>query len=88
MVTVSAIPDLYNQAYQLNELNLGLCYIANGVGSLLSSLSMGHVVDWNFRRHAKAMDVTITKGKQVRISKNRLHVRHTLTLFLRVHSKI
>jgi multidrug resistance protein len=65
MVTVSAIPDLYNKAYHLNELNLGLCYIANGMGSLLSSLTMGHVVDWNFRRHAKALGIPIIKGKQV-----------------------
>jgi uncharacterized membrane-anchored protein YitT (DUF2179 family) len=79
MVTVSAIPDLYNQAYQLNELNLGLCYIANGMGSLLSSLSMGHVVDWNFRRHAKAMGLTIVKGKQVRSSKQASNVKYTLT---------
>ncbi|KAH4018339.1 hypothetical protein HBI38_192570 [Parastagonospora nodorum] len=64
MVTVSAIPALYGNAYHLNELNLGLCYIANGMGSLLSSLTMGHVVDWNFRRHAKAIGMTIEKGKQ------------------------
>jgi multidrug resistance protein len=68
MVTVSAIPDLYGNAYQLNELNLGLCYIANGMGSLLSSLTMGHVVDWNFRRHAKVMGMTINKGKQQDLS--------------------
>lgn len=68
MVTVSAIPDLFRQAYKLNELDVGLCYIANGIGSLLSSLTMGHVVDWNFRRHAKRVGMTITKGKQQDLS--------------------
>lgn len=68
MVTVSAIPDLYGNAYHLNELNLGLCYISNGMGSLLSSLTMGHVVDWNFRRYAKAMGMAIEKGKQQDLS--------------------
>jgi multidrug resistance protein len=68
MVTVSSIPDLYGNAYRLNSLNLGLCYIANGMGSLLSSLSMGHVVDWNFRRHAKAVGMQIIKGKQPDLS--------------------
>ncbi|KAL6702478.1 hypothetical protein ACN47E_001633 [Coniothyrium glycines] len=68
MVTVSAIPDLFRQAYGLNELEIGLCYIANGVGSLTSSLTMGHVVDWNFRRQAKAMGMTITKDKQQDLS--------------------
>jgi predicted MFS family arabinose efflux permease len=64
MTTVSAIPVLFEQAYHLNELDVGLCYIANGVGSLISSVSMGYVVDWNFRRHAKKVGMTITKGKQ------------------------
>lgn len=68
MVTTSSIPDLFKQAYNLNELNIGLCYIANGIGSLLSSLTMGHVVDWNFRRHAARLNMPISKGKQQDLS--------------------
>ncbi|KAH8732878.1 major facilitator superfamily domain-containing protein [Phaeosphaeriaceae sp. PMI808] len=68
MVTVSAIPDLFSKAYHLNELEIGLCYISNGIGALLSSLTTGHLVDWNFRRHAKAMGMTITKGQQQDLS--------------------
>ncbi|KAF1938015.1 MFS general substrate transporter [Clathrospora elynae] len=68
MVTVSAIPDLFYQAYGLNELQVGLCYIANGIASLISSLTMGLLVDWNFRRHAKAMGVPIIRGKQQDLS--------------------
>ncbi|CAO2656604.1 Nn.00g054070.m01.CDS01 [Neocucurbitaria sp. VM-36] len=68
MTTVSAIPVLFHEAYNLNELNIGLCYIANGIGSLISSLTMGHIVDWNFRRHAAAMGMTINKSKQQDLS--------------------
>ncbi|KAH7372300.1 major facilitator superfamily domain-containing protein [Pyrenochaeta sp. MPI-SDFR-AT-0127] len=68
MVTATAIPDLFYKAYGLNELHVGLCYISNGVGSLISSLTVGHIVDWNFRRHAKAVGMTITKGKQQDLS--------------------
>lgn len=64
MVTTTSIPDLFKEAYNLNELNVGLCYIANGIGSLISSLTMGHVVDWNFRRHAARLNMPISKGKQ------------------------
>ncbi|KAF1842715.1 MFS general substrate transporter [Cucurbitaria berberidis CBS 394.84] len=64
MMAASAIPVLFHKTYHLNELHIGLCYIATGVGSLLSSLTMGHVVDWNFKRHATVMGMTITKGKQ------------------------
>ncbi|KAF1925372.1 MFS general substrate transporter [Didymella exigua CBS 183.55] len=64
MVTTTSIPDLFKAAYNLNELDIGLCYIANGIGSLVSSLTMGHVVDWNFRRHAARLNMPISKGKQ------------------------
>ncbi|EDU50639.1 conserved hypothetical protein [Pyrenophora tritici-repentis Pt-1C-BFP] len=68
MVTVSAIPTLFYEAYGLDELHIGLCYISNGVAALVSSLTMGRVVDWNFRRYARAIGMTITKGKQQDLS--------------------
>ncbi|KAF2257708.1 MFS general substrate transporter [Lojkania enalia] len=64
MVTTTALPNLFATAYAFNELKIGLCYIASGTGSLVSSLTMGHVVDWNFRRHSKRLNLPITKGKQ------------------------
>ncbi|KAJ4288078.1 hypothetical protein N0V90_012095 [Kalmusia sp. IMI 367209] len=64
MVVSAALPDLFKDAYGLDELKIGLCYIAVGTGALTSSLTMGHVVDWNFRRHAALNNLTITKGKQ------------------------
>ncbi|KAF1999309.1 MFS general substrate transporter [Amniculicola lignicola CBS 123094] len=63
MTTTTAIPDLFASAYSLDELKVGLCYIAMGCGSLLSALTMGHLVDWNFRRHAQRLGMAITKGK-------------------------
>ena len=68
MVTVSAIPTLFYEAYGLDELHIGLCYISNGTAALISSLTIGHIVDWNFRRHARAIGMTITKGKQQDLS--------------------
>ncbi|CAI6331408.1 unnamed protein product [Periconia digitata] len=64
MIVSSAIPYLFKAAYDLNEIKLGLCYIALGTGSLTSSLSTGRIVDWNFRRHAKLNNLPITRGKQ------------------------
>jgi multidrug resistance protein len=63
MISV-AVPALFKDAYGFDELTIGLCYIALGTGSLISALSMGYVVDWNFRRIAKSLNVPITKGKQ------------------------
>jgi MFS family permease len=64
MLISTAIPDLYKNAYALNELEIGLCYIALGTGSLVSTLSMGRVVDWNFSRHARKLNIPIVKGQQ------------------------
>lgn len=68
MVTTASIPDLYQAAYGLDTLDIGLCFITMGFGSLTSALTMGHLVDWNFRRHAQRLGVTITKGKQQDLS--------------------
>jgi len=63
-VLAAALPTLYQRAYGLNTLDTGLCYISMGMGSLTSALTMGHVLDWNFRRHAKRRGLVIVKGKQ------------------------
>ncbi|EMC95464.1 hypothetical protein BAUCODRAFT_40468, partial [Baudoinia panamericana UAMH 10762] len=60
-----ALSELYTEIYHLNTLDLGLCYIAMGMGSLVSALTMGHAVDWNFRRHAKRLGIVINKGRQL-----------------------
>ncbi len=64
MICTAALPHLYEVTYHLNTLDIGLCYIALGVGSMASTLTMGHVVDWNFRRHARRLGLVIKKGKQ------------------------
>ncbi|KAK4547436.1 hypothetical protein LTR36_001092 [Oleoguttula mirabilis] len=68
MVTTASIPELYQAAYGLDTLEIGLCFMTMGFGGLTSALTMGHLVDWNFRRHAQRLGVTITKGKQQDLS--------------------
>ncbi|EME45832.1 hypothetical protein DOTSEDRAFT_71507 [Dothistroma septosporum NZE10] len=68
MVVTGAMPTLYAEVYHLNTLDIGLCYITNGMGSLLSTLTMGHVADWNFKRHAKRLGYDIKKGRQQDLS--------------------
>ncbi|KAF2998211.1 hypothetical protein E8E13_005060 [Curvularia kusanoi] len=67
MVVISALPTLYKNTYGLSELHIGLCYLSNGIGSLSASLAMGHIVDWNFRRHAHRLGLTIEKAKKPNI---------------------
>jgi hypothetical protein len=64
MIVAASLPYMLQTTYNYTELEVGLCFISLGMGSLLSALTMGHVVDWNFQRHAKKLGMVITKGKQ------------------------
>jgi MFS family permease len=64
MIVSAALPYMLQQAYGYNELKVGLCFITLGFGCLCAALTMGPVVDWNFRRHARRTGLVITKGKQ------------------------
>jgi multidrug resistance protein len=68
MVVTAALPNLFLETYGLDELKVGLCYISMGTGCLISSLTTGHLVDWNFRRHARRLNMVILKGKQQDLS--------------------
>lgn len=64
MIVSAALPYMLQHAYGYDELKVGLCFLTIGCGCLTSALSMGPVVDWNFRRHAKRVGLVINKGKQ------------------------
>jgi hypothetical protein len=65
MLVTGSLPTHYGRVYKnLTTLSLGLCYISLGAGSLVATLTMSHVVDWNFRRHARAAHLTVTKDRQ------------------------
>lgn len=64
MIIAASLPFMLQTTYGYDELRVGLCFISLGMGSLSSALTMGHVVDWNFRRHATRLGIPILKGKQ------------------------
>ncbi|KAI1097548.1 MFS general substrate transporter [Jackrogersella minutella] len=43
---------------------IGLCYLPLGFGSLSYRYTAGYLLDWNFRRHAKAAGVIISHNRQ------------------------
>ena len=61
--TTTGIPYLFGKIYGFNELQLGLVYIPFGAGSLISALSTGKAIDWNYRRHAKRNGFPLTKNR-------------------------
>lgn len=46
----AGIPAQFEKLYGLDDLQIGLCFIAAGLGSLLSATANGMLVDWNYRR--------------------------------------
>lgn len=52
MTVLSSITNIYTQLYGLDELQIGLCYITMGIGSVVASISTGRLLDLNYRRLA------------------------------------
>lgn len=59
------IPFLFKRAYHIDELQIGFCYISMGVGGLIASFTSGYLGNWNHQRHARRLNITIEKGKEI-----------------------
>lgn len=61
--TTTGIPYLFGKIYGFDELQLGLVYIPFGAGSLISAVTTGKAIDWNYRRYAKRHGFPLTKNR-------------------------
>lgn len=52
---LTAASSLFKSRYDLNEIEIGLTYLANGGGCLVGSFAIGRVLDYDFRRLKKTM---------------------------------
>lgn len=55
----ASIPSIYNELYDLNDLEIGLCYIPFGLGATVASIVTGKMLDLNYRRTAKLLNVSL-----------------------------
>jgi predicted MFS family arabinose efflux permease len=60
----ASLPSLYAEIYHFSSLQIGLCYLSFGVGCSCAALSNGQLLDRNFRRWARQLNVEIKKGRQ------------------------
>jgi MFS family permease len=67
-MVITGMPSLLQEHYDFNTLQIGLCYIPSGCGSLTAAFVIGRLQDWNFRRLAKKQGMVIDKKKQQDIS--------------------
>ncbi|KAJ5962038.1 hypothetical protein N7501_006979 [Penicillium viridicatum] len=64
MTVLSSITEIYTAQYGLDELEIGLCYISLGTGSIVASVVTGRLLDWNYRRMAANKATNLTAAEQ------------------------
>lgn len=55
------------ERFGFSQVTIGLCYLPIGVGSFLSRWTCGYLLDWNFRRHAKRLNIELSHKRQQNI---------------------
>ena len=64
MTVLSSITEVYTKQYGLDMLEIGLCYITLGTGSIAASFLTGRLLDWNYRRMTKKSATDSTSEQQ------------------------
>ncbi|EME41515.1 hypothetical protein DOTSEDRAFT_73810 [Dothistroma septosporum NZE10] len=64
----SVLASQLQQRYHYTAVQVGLCYLPVGFGSLLAYRTTVLLIDWNFRREAEKQGLRITKGRQPDVS--------------------
>ncbi|KAI7870105.1 major facilitator superfamily domain-containing protein [Mucor mucedo] len=54
---ITSVTDLFSNAYGINEVQVGLCFLSNGVGASLGSYTSGRILDWRFKTIAKSLGI-------------------------------
>ncbi|KAK9462026.1 major facilitator superfamily domain-containing protein [Lipomyces oligophaga] len=65
---LSTLSQELSRRYSFNTIQIGLCFIPIGLGSLCSRQVFSRTLDWNFRRQAKKTGLEIVKNKNQDIS--------------------
>ncbi|KAK9237466.1 major facilitator superfamily domain-containing protein [Lipomyces kononenkoae] len=53
----------FKEVYGFSDIQIALMFIPIGAGGMVSALSTGKLVDWNYRRHAKMNGFPVEKNK-------------------------
>ena len=64
----TGLPSQFHDIYHFNDLQIGLSCIPMGVGSCLSAITVGRLADWNYKRHATHLGVSVDKRRQQDLS--------------------
>ena len=69
MSLLSTLTSQLKAQFGFNSIQVGLCYLPLGFGSLTSRWTVGRILDWNFKREAASQGLPIVKNRQQDIEK-------------------
>lgn len=64
MAVLSTLSTQLSARFGFNSIQVGLCYLPLGMGSISSRFTVGKLLDWNFRREARIQGMSIQKNRQ------------------------
>ena len=59
----TSLPSLFEDIYGFDSLQIGLSFLPIGIGYLFASIATGKLMDFNYRRLAKATNITIDRKR-------------------------
>ncbi|KAK7743235.1 hypothetical protein SLS53_004320 [Cytospora paraplurivora] len=60
----TVMPSQFSRLYGFDEVKVGLMYLPMAGGSIVAAFVVGPAINWNYRRHAKLLGMSINKGRQ------------------------
>ena len=61
----AALPSQFTEIYGFNSLEIGLMFLPMAAGSVIAVGVAGKAINWNYRRHAKNLGLTVDKSRQI-----------------------
>ncbi|KAH8690282.1 putative MFS transporter [Talaromyces proteolyticus] len=81
MSVLSTLTSELQLRFDFNSIQIGLCYLPLGFGSLTSRWTVGFLLDKNFKREARRQGLPIVKNRQQEIEKFNIEIaRLTITI--------
>ncbi|EED19328.1 MFS multidrug transporter, putative [Talaromyces stipitatus ATCC 10500] len=65
-MSITAMSSLFKTRYGLTEIQIGLTFIANGVGSMVGTLVTGKILDKDYRRVKAKYEASLDTGRRSR----------------------
>jgi MFS family permease len=60
---MASMPHLFQEVYNFNDLQIGLCYIPLGIGCAIASFTNGKMMDYNYKRVAREVGFTVDRKR-------------------------